>query len=295
MDGGGHEEVLLLETQRLALRGGILRIQDLGDVFRFDLRLDGVKVLGLVEGEQVEFVVALGGPQAKGVHTAGSIARNHVVDRDCTHRPSRLPNLLAVLFDDFAAEGDLLVAVVVDVAPRLFVGQPVVRGFDLLAVFVELLLEDAVLVLDAITECRHAQRSERIDEAGGQTAETTVAEAWLVLGVDDVLHGEAEFLDRSIELLGQTGVEQSVAQLLTHEELCGQVADCLGVAIDHVSLGLEPGIHEVAAHRGGRGDIHVGRLGLFDGDALGVLQLLADLICELLRGDRGLRCGNFSH
>ena len=101
-------------------------------------------------------------------------------------------------------------------APRLFVGQPVVRGFDLLAVFVELLLEDAVLVLDAITECRHAQRSERIDEAGGQTAETTVAEAWLVLGVDDVLHGEAEFLDRGIELLGQTGVEQSVAQLLTH-------------------------------------------------------------------------------
>ena len=216
MDGGGHEEVLLLETQRLALRGGILRIQDLGDVFRFDLRLDGIKVLGLVEGEQVELVVALGGPQAKGVHTAGSIARNHVVDRDCTHGPSRLPNLLAVLFDDFAAEGDLLVAVVVDVAPWLFVGQPVVRGFDLLAVFVELLLEDAVLVLDAITECRHAQRGERIDEAGGQTAEATVAEARLVLGVDDVRHGEAEFLDRGIELLGQTGVEQSVAQLLTH-------------------------------------------------------------------------------
>ena len=101
-------------------------------------------------------------------------------------------------------------------APRLFVGQPVVRGFDLLAVFVELLLEDAVLVLDAIAECRHAQRCERINEAGGQTAEATVAEARLVLGVDDVRHGEAEFLDRGIELLGQTGVEQSVAQLLTH-------------------------------------------------------------------------------
>ena len=48
----------------------------------------------------------------------------------------------------------------------------------------------------------HSQRSERIDEAGGQTAETTVAEARLVLGVDDVLHGETEFLDRGIELLG---------------------------------------------------------------------------------------------
>ena len=42
------------------LRGGIFRIQDLGDVLSFNLRLDGVKVLGLVEGEQVELVVALG-------------------------------------------------------------------------------------------------------------------------------------------------------------------------------------------------------------------------------------------
>ena len=295
VDGGGHEEVLLLETQCLALRGGIFRIQDLGDVLSFNLRLDGVKVLGLVEGEQVELVVALGGPQTQGVHTTGSIARNHVVDRHRTHGPSRLPYLLAIFLNDFAAEGNLLVAVVIDVSPRLFIGQPVVRGFDLLAVFIELLLEDAVLVLNAITECRHAQRGERIDEAGGQTAEATVAEARLVLGVDDVLHGEAEFLDRGVELLGQTGVEQRVAQLLAHQEFCGQVADCLGVAVDHVGLGLEPGIHEVAAHCGGRGDVHVGRLGLLDGDALGVLQLLADLVCELLRGDRGLRCGNFSH
>ena len=85
VDGGGNEEVLLLETQCLALRGGIFRIQDLGDVLSFNLRLDGVKVLGLVEGEQVELVVALGGPQTQSVHTTGSIARNHVVNRHCAH------------------------------------------------------------------------------------------------------------------------------------------------------------------------------------------------------------------
>lgn len=160
VDGGGHEEVLLLEAQSLALRGGVFRIQDLGDVLSLDLRLDGVQILGLVEGEQIELVVALGGPQTQGVHTAGGVARNHVVDRDGAHGPSRLPNLLAVLFDDFAAEGDLLVAVVIDVAPRLFVGQPVIRGLDLLAVLVEFLLEDAVLVLDAVTERRHAKGGE---------------------------------------------------------------------------------------------------------------------------------------
>ena len=295
MDGGGHEEILLLQTQCLALRGGIFRIQDLGDVLRFDLRLDGVKILGLVEGEQIELVVALGGPQAQSVHTAGGIARNHVVDRHGAHGPGRLPYLLAVLLDDFAAEGNLLVTVVIDMAPRLLVGEPVVRSLDLLAGLVKLLLENAVLVLDAITECRYAQGSKGIDEAGGQTTQTAVAEARLVFGVDDILHGEAESFDGFVELFGQAGVEQRVAQLLAHQEFGGQVADGLGVAVDHVGLGLHPGIHEMATDRRRSCDIHIGRLGLLRRDALRVLQLLANLVREFGRGNGGLWCGNFGH
>ena len=276
VDGGGHEEVLLLKTQSLALRGGVFRVQDLGDVLGFDLRLDGVEVLGLVEGEQVELVVALGGPQTQGVHTAGGVARDHVVDRDGAHGPSRLPDLLAVLFDDFAAEGDLLVAVV-------------------LAVLVEGLLEDAVLVLDAVAEGRHAKGGEGVDEAGGQTTQTTVAEARLVFGVDDFLGIEAEVLHCRVELLGETGVEQRVLQLLAHEEFGGEVADGLGVAVDHVGLGLRPGIHEMATHGGGGGDIHVRRLGLLYSDALGVLELLANLISELFSRDGRFRCSDLGH
>ena len=180
-------------------------------------------------------------------------------------------------------------------APRLFVGQPVIRGLDLLAVLVEFLLEDAVLVLDAVTERRHAKGGEGVDEAGGQTTQATIAEARLVFGVDDFLGGESEVLDGLVELVGQAGVEQRVLELLAHEELSGQVAHGLGVSVDHVGLGLHPGIHEMATHCGGRGNVHVGRLGLLDGDALGVLQLLTNLVSELFRGDRGLRCGNFSH
>ena len=51
----------------------------------------------------------------------------------------------------------------------------------------------------------------------------------------------------------------------------------------------------MATHCGGRGNVHISRLGLLDGDALGILQLLTDFVSELFRGDRGLRCGNFSH
>ena len=295
VQGRGHEEVLLFEAQRLALRGGILRVENLGDVLGLDLRLDGVEVFGLVEGEQVEFVVALGAPQAQRVDAAGCVAGDHVVDGHGAHGPGRLPDLLAVLFDDFAAEGDLLGTVVVDVAPGLFVGQPVVRLLDLLAVLVEGLLEDAVLVLDAVTERGHAEGRERVDEAGGETAEAAVAEARLVFDVDDVLRLEAQVLDGFVELVDHAGVEQCVTQLLAHEELGGQVSDGLGVAIDHVLLGLEPCVLQVVADHQRGGDVHVGGGGLLDGDALAVLQLFADAVRELGGRDRRLGCSDFSH
>ena len=180
-------------------------------------------------------------------------------------------------------------------APGLFVGQPVVRLLDLLAVPVEGLLEDAVLVLDAVAERGYAEGRERVDEAGGETAEAAVAEARLVFDVDDVLRLEAQVLDGFVELVDHAGVEQCVTQLLAHEELGGQVSDGLGVAIDHVLLGLEPCVLQVVADHQRGGDVHVGGGGLLDGDALAVLQLFADAVRELGGRDRRLGCSDFSH
>ena len=114
-------------------------------------------------------------------------------------------------------------------------------------------------------------------------------------GVDDVLDLEAEGFHGLVELLGQTGVEQRVAQLLTHQEFCGQVADGLGVAVHGVGLGLEPGVGKVVAHGLGCGDIHVSRGSLLGGDVLSVFQLFTNLVGELFRRDRRLRCGDFGH
>ena len=70
--------------------------------------------------------------------------------------------------------------------------------------------------------------------------------------VDDVLRLEAQVLDGFVELVDHAGVEQCVTQLLAHEELGGQVSDGLGVAIDHVLLGLEPCVLQVVADRPAR-------------------------------------------
>ena len=166
-------------------------------------------------------------------------------------------------------------------APRLLVGLPVFRLLDLLAVLVEFLLEDAVLVLDAVTESGHAERGEGVDEAGGETAQATVAERGLIFGVDDVLRLESEAFHSLIELVEHAGVEQRVAQLLADQELGAQVADGLGAAVDHILLGLEPSVLQIVADDERRRDIHVRRRCLLRGHALRVLQLFADAICEL--------------
>ncbi len=107
--------------------------------------------------------------------------------------------------------------------------------------------------------------------------------------------GLKQGLPQLVELVGQASVQQCVLQLLAHQELGGQVADGLGVAVDGVGLGLEPRIGEVVAHGLGDGDVHVGGSGLLGGDVLGVFQLFTNLVGELFRRNGRLRCGNFGH
>ncbi|BAQ97158.1 hypothetical protein BBAG_1536 [Bifidobacterium angulatum DSM 20098 = JCM 7096] len=51
----------------------------------------------------------------------------------------------------------------------------------------------------------------------------------------------------------------------------------------------------MATHGGGGGDIHVRWLSLLYSDALGVLQLLANLISELFSRNGRLRCSDLGH
>ena len=186
-------------------------------------------------------------------------------------------------------------AVVIGVAPRVLLEQPVIRRLNLLAVLIELLLEDAVLVLDAVAECRHAQGCEGVDEASSETAKTAIAQARLIFSVDNVLGVIAQFLDRSVELVGQAGVEQSVLELASHQELSAEVADGLGVAVDHVLLGGFPRIHEMLAHCSRCGDVHVVDCGFLRGDALSVLELGTDFVGEVRCRDGVVGCSNCCH
>ena len=266
-DRAGHEEVLLLEAQLLALRRRVLGVEDLGDVLGEGLRAGRLGVVAGVEDLQVEALGRLGAPQPQGVDDAVAEARDHVVVGDAEHVPSGDPAraLDAVLVDvllGVTAEVHLDGGLRVRELPRGAQPQPRVRALDLAAVLVEGLPEDAVLVADAVADAGHVHGGQRVDEAGGQPAETAVAQPGL-----DLLRAQGGQI-QTAELkallgdLAEVRRHQRVAELAAQQVLGRQVADGLGLGLTGLAARLEPAGHEVVLHGAGEGEVLVVDAGL---------------------------------
>ena len=205
----GHEEVLLLQPEFLALRRGILRVQDLADVLGEGLRPHRLQIVAGVEHLQVEGLGGARAPQPEAVHVAGAIPRDHVVVRDSADLPAVLPP---------GPDGAVLVLVLLGVSgepdpdphlrmrelPRRPVGQPGVGLLHLLAVL-EGLPEDPVLVADPVSDRGDAHGRQRVDEAGGQPAESAVAKARFDLDGAQGVQVDAERFHRLLSGFGQAG------------------------------------------------------------------------------------------
>ena len=90
-----------------------------------------------------------------------------------------------------AAEPDGVLDLVAPDLPRVAVAQPAVGALDLPAV-ADVLIEDAELVAQAVADRRDVERRERVHVAGGEPAEAAVAEAGLLLVLDQRHRDQAE-------------------------------------------------------------------------------------------------------
>jgi hypothetical protein len=70
--------------------------------------------------------------------------------------------------------------------------QPVVRHLDLIPIN-DFLLEDAIAVAKAVTPSRVVQTGKAVEEAGSETAKTTITQGGIVFLLDDVFDAEAKF------------------------------------------------------------------------------------------------------
>src|SRR5690606_36066554 len=175
LQGGAHEEVLLLEAQLLALRGRIVRIQHAREILRVDLVLNGAVIVTCVERIDLERRDRTSRPQSQMVDGRAAVAWTQEVEGN---RPD------IVRIDPLVADAPILTARCLTMSaetnavpdtgaaalPEVPYSQPRARHFALCAVFADDLREDPVVVANAVAGRRIAERCQRIEEAGSEPA-----------------------------------------------------------------------------------------------------------------------------
>ena len=255
LDRGGGEEVLLLEPQGLALPVVVGGVELFGNDLGVGLPLHGLKVFPPVEEVQVHRLGALGLPQPQDIALLGAVAGNLHIPGHRQHGGIAgvldgvgavgIPHILYL-----AAEADLLGLIHVGDEPGGTKFHPVV-GQLLLPAVDDLLFEEAQLVADGVAGDGDVQGGGGIQIAGGQPAQTAVAEAGIRLLLKKIGGLEAKGLHRLGQGLDQVQVIGVFPQGTAHEKLHGQVMDPPAVGASDLLGGFDvPLGNDVPDHQG---------------------------------------------
>ena len=277
LQAGRGEEVLLLQAQLLAGLGRVVGVEDAGDALRERLLLHRAHVVAAVEGLEVDQVAALRRPQAQRVDVPPAPADHRRVVGDGQDALAAFPDLHSLalgvaLLADMAIEADRVDRIGALELPGIAEGEPVLRPLDLPAV-VEPLLEQAVLVADAVTvgsdaQCRHA-----VEQAGGEPAQAAIAQGSVGLDLEHRLGIDAERAHGLRGRLVEAEIAQGVGEQAADQEFEAEIVDPLAVGVVDGAGGGHPAVDETIAHGQGQREEPV-----VPG---GVLRVLADLIDQL--------------
>mmetsp|Transcript_93814 Transcript_93814/g.195689 ORF Transcript_93814/g.195689 Transcript_93814/m.195689 type:complete len:706 (-) Transcript_93814:403-2520(-) len=235
LQGGANEEILLLQAQQLALILVVVGIKDSGQVLSLTTIVNSLRVAELVECLEVKLLGRKGPPKSQVVGVVGVEARDGIVIghglNNLSADPSSSPgsSLVAILLA-LAAKSDRIGHVRTRDLPRDRLGKPIVGLLDLPAVD-DVLLEDAIAVSDAIAPARERQSGHGVQEAGGQSAETSVAETGVGFEGVELLEFEAKAGQSILEGRLQIQVNQSILERTAQQVLGRQVVGPLHVLL----------------------------------------------------------------
>ncbi len=261
----GDEEILLHETQLLAIFGLVVRVKNLRDGLADGLLANGVDIAAAVESDEIELLGRARSPEAEQVDGCGAVAgdRNVVghAENGLEINPTRAGVALVV-------EDILHAAVNVDIRgvfgahdfPRGAEDHPVVRMLDLVSMD-ELLLEQAELVVNAVADGGQIERGERIKETRGETAETAVAETHVDFALANRFPIDSEILQRVARFVVETGVVEVVLEQPAHQIFEREIVKAADVLLVVHALGGDEAGEDVFAHGQRGGDPPVARFG----------------------------------
>ena len=283
LNGGGHEEILLLQPQGLALVVVVLGVEHLTDGVGHGALLGGVEVLALAEELHIDGLGAAGLPQTQGVHMVGVVAGDLHIAGDGQHTGVVLMDHHQVVVvpagADLTAEADLLGLLQLGQQPRVAQLHPVVGKLHLLALH-DLLLENAQLIADGVARRRDLQGGHAVQIAGGQAAQTAVAQARIGLLLIDGVDLDVGISQHALGNLVQAKVEQAGAQAAAHQELHAEVVDLLLALAQDLGLELLLTVGHDLAGDHGQAAVDLVSGGGVDGDVALTHQLVLEQLLK---------------
>ena len=223
LQGRRGQHILLLDAQALALPGGVVGVQDAGDVLGLVLGVQRPQVVLIVEGVEVQLLLGLALPQAQCAHVLGAVADDG--------------NVVGNGQNGMVGELDLHGVVIAAEGPGVAELCPVVGVLHLTAVGVKALLEQTELVAQAVAGQGNIGGSSAVQEAGRQTAKTAVAQSVVL----DVLENRQvnPVLGKQLLHLVQNAQVEQVGIHQTADQVLG--GDVVGLTIGHTGLlGMAP-------------------------------------------------------
>jgi len=170
--------------------------------------------------------------------------------------------------------------------PRVPVGKPVVGLLDLPAV-VDLLVEDAELVADAVADGRTLEGGQRVEIARGQPAKAAVAQPGLLLACEHAVEVLPQRRQRLAGRVLDAEVQQVAAELRPHQEFGRQVAGHLPTEIERCLRGRHPVVLHAVANGQRSGPVVVLRPQGRSGPTDGVAQVVDDAPSQCIGGQPG--------
>ena len=226
-----REEVLLLKTKGLSAWTIVVRIQNAADIFCTVLAFYGAVVFHVVKKLKIKAVWRRSLPETQCVYSFCTVTDDrHIIRSSC--------NLLCIFY--IKAWLTVWSFSVADVSaklygnskvrtfdfPRVAVGKPVIRIFNLVAVFYAL-FKHTIFVADSIAVSRIIQSCKRIEEAGSKTTKTTVSKTCIRLFVFDHIKVNVHFIKNFFYRVFDSCIYKVIAKSTSHKKLCRQVVKLL--------------------------------------------------------------------
>jgi len=157
--------------------------------------------------------------------------------------------------------------------PRVAVAEPVVRNLDLVAVLDDL-LEDAVVVSDAVAPGWQVESGEGVQEAGCQSPQASVAQSGINLLLIDALQVVAQVSQSSLVLLLDVEVVESILQAPPDKEFQGEVIYLFATFLVEGAVGVIEALDEPISDRMGHGLVAVALLEVEPSPGEGILHMV---------------------